>query len=454
MGYGVTQLRTAIITIQFDYRVMKGKEAAYRVEYDDPGKTILSYDVPGSDKWKTQRKILSVPQGATKMRIRLLAFPNETRPTLGVARFDDLKVALIADALNPLVSLAPKYEMLSIPKSTESASYTDSKIPGSNLIPNPSFEAGTWTEAVGDCNAYDANPIIGMKLATSSKSDGKASLELSAKRHIACTGTKQIDIKEGHKYLLSFDYQSPNSGAGGYAVRFNDPEDTALNEINKLIPTKEWQTYKKTFTVPYGASKATISVFANSDEDAINKTVVNRYDNFRLIEVPDIQGQYYAISGSTMPLQSPTKTDYTLVNPTKKLIHITGAKTPFYLSMSEAFHPQWRLELNNGKVQGINSWVPTAKPNAVAADQHFKLDDFLNGWYVDPAALCKQNAQGCKQNADGSYDLEMVAEFTPQRWFYVGGIVSATTLAVCLGYLGTLWYRKRRRLTHNSRVVS
>ncbi|QQR52502.1 hypothetical protein IPG36_08260 [bacterium] len=39
----------------------------------------------------------------------------------------------------------------------------------------------------------------------------------------------------------------------------------------------------------------------------------------------------------------------------------------------------------------------------------------------------------------------MVAEFTPQRWFYVGLIISATTLAGCLGYLGFVGWRKLRR---------
>ncbi len=33
------------------------------------------------------------------------------------------------------------------------------------------------------------------------------------------------------------------------------------------------------------------------------------------------------------------------------------------------------------------------------------IDDFENGWFVDPAELCKNNLVGCTRNSDGSYDI-------------------------------------------------
>jgi hypothetical protein len=109
--------------------------------------------------------------------------------------------------------------------------------------------------------------------------------------------------------------------------------------------------------------------------------------------------------------------------------------------MSEAYHDKWQLEMNNKKVQGLGAWLPGTTADAVPAEDHFKLDDFLNGWYVDVPALCKMQHL-CHLNADGSYDLEMVAEFTPQRWFYFGGVISVVTLLACLGYLGYAWRKK------------
>jgi hypothetical protein len=113
--------------------------------------------------------------------------------------------------------------------------------------------------------------------------------------------------------------------------------------------------------------------------------------------------------------------------------------------MSESYNPLWRLELNNNSAQGfLNKLLPWAQVNTVANNQHFDLNDFENGWYVDPAQLCKNNPAGCTREADGSYDIKLVAEFTPQRWFYVGSAVSILAVTASVGYLWHSRWRKNR----------
>jgi hypothetical protein len=102
----------------------------------------------------------------------------------------------------------------------------------------------------------------------------------------------------------------------------------------------------------------------------------------------------------------------------------------------------------------------------VPASDHIDLNDFENGWYIDPAELCSHNsagsnskvqssktkiAAGCTKNADGSYNLKLVAEFTPQRWFYVGSIISATTLLACIGYLTYNWRKDKKPKSYHAR---
>jgi len=60
------------------------------------------------------------------------------------------------------------------------------------------------------------------------------------------------------------------------------------------------------------------------------------------------------------------------------------------------------------------------------------------------APLSRGEFSSCVRNADGSYNLEMVIEFTPQRWFYLGLLISSITLFSCLGYLGYDWRRRRK----------
>ena len=114
--------------------------------------------------------------------------------------------------------------------------------------------------------------------------------------------------------------------------------------------------------------------------------------------------------------------------------------------------------MNNKKINGFfNKWVPWVKSNRVSDDQHFELNGFLNGWFVDTARLCQVESlkvhkvensglnSACVLNEDGSYDIEMVIEFFPQRWFYLGLLISGTTFIGCIGFLGWDFVRRRRR---------
>ena len=135
----------------------------------------------------------------------------------------------------------------------------------------------------------------------------------------------------------------------------------------------------------------------------------------------------------------------------KKVLRVLQEKEPgkftqFIKGKSWQFIPdQWQAQMNNQKIQGLfNKWWPFAKPDKIANEYHYELNGFLNSWYVDTENLCKSNS-ACTKNADGSYDIEMVIEFWPQRWFYLGLIISGTTLFGCLWYLGYDW-RKRRKI--------
>ena len=121
--------------------------------------------------------------------------------------------------------------------------------------------------------------------------------------------------------------------------------------------------------------------------------------------------------------------------------------------------------MNNEKINGFfNKWVPWVKPDRVSDDQHFELNGFLNGWFVDTAELCQVESykvhkvesgglnSACVLNSDGSYDIEMVIEFFPQRWFYLGLLISGTTFIGCVTYL-VIDFAKRRRRRRKKREI-
>ena len=321
-----------------------------------------------------------------------------------------------------------------------------------NLISNYSFENGSWQNQVGDCNNYDSNSKIGMKIVNSG-TDGNNALELMSTTHIACVSTN-INVNKGDQYLFSFDYKSNNADNAGYYFSFDNGDP-----ISAQIPVVDnnWHSYSKIIKVPDNSSVSSLNIYSYSKDGS--SSINTFYDNFHLIEIPENLNNVWLVSKKSENInQSPVIT-YQDSSPTKKLVHIKGANTGFFLAMSESWHPSWQLEMNNEKIHGLlSSWSPLSHPDKVPDDQHFELDGFLNGWYVDVHQLCEvQHVQGCTKNADGSYDLEMEIEFWPQRWFYVGLVISGTTLAAVLGYLGyagvvSLQRRRHRHIAEQTRV--
>lgn len=318
--------------------------------------------------------------------------------------------------------------------------YKDSNYDLENLINNASFESGLWREQVDDCNNFDAMPIIGMSNDNKQASDGYKSLQLTAKRHIACTSPSEVSVKPGERYLLSFDYKSSDDKRAGYFVGFDDENDTS---VGKRLSWRNdgWQTNSSVVEVPEGATKLKLIVYAYPNYTKGQPGTVN-YDNFYLTRVPDIESKFFLLSVPSVQFSEPPKVESSVVSPTMHKITVKGASEPFYIALKDTFHPRWRLALNNFKVDsGVNSWLPNAQADQVGDDDHFVINGSMNGWFVDPEQLCAKGP-GCFKNDDGTYDIELVAEFTPQRWMHVGLIISGFA---ALGAIGYFIYDRRKK---------
>jgi hypothetical protein len=74
---------------------------------------------------------------------------------------------------------------------------------------------------------------------------------------------------------------------------------------------------------------------------------------------------------------------------------------------------------------------------------HIPINGYANSWIIDPARICSEK-EFCIRNSDGSYDLEIVLEFWPQRIYYLGLGVSSVTLIGGIGYLICDFIRKTK----------
>jgi hypothetical protein len=82
---------------------------------------------------------------------------------------------------------------------------------------------------------------------------------------------------------------------------------------------------------------------------------------------------------------------------------------------------------------------------------HHLVYNYANGWTIDPSYI-KQNLPKSyyKENPDGSIDVELVLYFVPQSYFYLGLLISGTTLLGAFGYLAYDWRRRKAIHEHHA----
>ena len=130
-------------------------------------------------------------------------------------------------------------------------------------------------------------------------------------------------------------------------------------------------------------------------------------------------------------------------------MHLTNVTSSVFVNFSESFDPNWKVRV------GSFAWYNAFGANYFLPDAfHSESDATLNSFLIDPRYI-RQNlpASAYKVNPDGSLDVNLTLYFKPQSYFYVGLIVSGTTLLACLGYLG--WdfaARRRKRRTWQSKA--
>lgn len=149
-----------------------------------------------------------------------------------------------------------------------------------DVLQNGNFEAGLWEKQVGDCNAYDKNPKLGMRLVNDRT--GRA-VELSASRHSACTSSA-FNLEPTAKYIFSIDYRSDQAQFAEFFMRFGQSDQNGLSR--KLpVNTGQWHSYQELIEAS-GDRKGRIYIYSREPVNAVSSKTV--YDNLSLIKVSEV----------------------------------------------------------------------------------------------------------------------------------------------------------------------
>ena len=429
--------------LSYDYQSPNAQTASFYLRFNNSDQgAIKRFQTISDTEWHSTTQLITTPENTESGQLFMHALASD-RDQPNINHYDNFKMVelqQLGQLTIPEPDVSYSQHSLDITQTNPTFRFVDSSFDYKNAVRNGSFEDGMWQNKPIDCNNYDKDGKIGMGISKSSKTDGNQSLQLEATKHVACTYTS-VDVMPGTDYLLSFDYQGDPAAQAGYFVDFSEVDGGSQNQI--AITDRKWHTYSTKVHIPAMVTNVRLYLHAY-ESNASTKNVV-RFDNVKMLAVPSTSGQFYAVTQANDELTQPQKIAFQTDSQTHRTIKVTGAKGPFVLSLSETYHPGWRLELDNAKVAGINALRPGGAADTVA--DHFQLSGYGNGWFIDPEKLCANNAAGCTKQADGSYNIELVAEFVPQRWFNVSRALSVSTLVFAGGYIAFTHRRFKRDIS-------
>lgn len=395
--------------IRFDSATNGASKSGVRIEFIGSKKNIVNViqNTHDTTQMAGSGVLVEVPDFAQSFRLALVGFPDDNLQRTATTSFDNVRV----DSVEKIQLLPDKVSAEAV-----DASHLQVKL-GEEKMANGGFEGGPWKKDVDDCNAYDDKPILSASLESDA---ANKYLRLGAKRHIACTSTEIKDLAESSLVVFSFKHRGKIGSVARYALIFNDTRNTVLTGS---LPhkTNDWVKFSQVDRLPFGATGVRVVIYADPQSTTDDYNNID-YDNFSLKYFPESVSSTYITSGPNLLRDTtPNKATVDLIEsrPTFKKFRIKDIANDQAFIMSETYHSGWKL-----RVGSID----------VASDNHFRVNNDLNAWWLDLEKICYEN-KGCISNSDGSKDLLVDVDFTPQRYFVTAGIVSVVGFTILLGLL-------------------
>jgi len=301
------------------------------------------------------------------------------------------------------------------------------------------------------------------------------------------------------KYLARIPNHIPEQWPHGITLNESTKKDLYGALYQELINKPALALYKieDEFFLPKFYTSKTINIANNTDHlpEILSK------EDYQLRTVAYFKNQNPQKNKILEMIQNTKITpilEFTKIKPTKYKIHVHQAQNSFPLIFSAAFHEDWKLypnkdwkpnlnsqNLNNYQVVDANKydqadkkelttlikegWVSalgneriefisknfhdtiqndnlpkghiwdTWFEKALPEENHLVANGYANSWWIDLNQI-----QNYVENPDGSINFEIIAEFRPQKSFYITLSISFIALIGCIGYLSWRKIKNKR----------
>jgi len=276
-----------------------------------------------------------------------------------------------------------------------------------NLIPNNSFEKGLWEGAVNPFSPLLSKAEDQVSVFPDAF-EGKNSLRLTATRQSVAVFQPISHSRPGDIYKISFSVKNLKGKPVSFVI-WENSEDSLSPNFNPIISNRfgisnlptafsstllplssSWKSYEINFRSNPGFERIGIAFLA---EDGLGQDVLNLQTE-ALIDGVSVERVFtnplllrYVGPENKGSLPSITSNK---INSSFYEVEVKNAKEPYFLVLSEAFHPGWTIS---------------------APAQHLMVNGFANGWYL---------------NKKGNYKI--IIQFKPMAIYGVGIFISISTL--------------------------
>jgi hypothetical protein len=294
------------------------------------------------------------------------------------------------------------------------------KVPQQNAFMAP---LSSWSQ--GDCADINSN-----RNEVSFYSPQPNSIAMTARGgHDACT-YQSVPIDSHYTYYVSFWYNTNGYGSPPN-ISYNFDNIAGSNTFLNTTHSKQWRYESIEIDTPRTSSNLSLYLYSGKSTDTA-------YSDLTLSRSPKTFSDNLLITPTVSAKANDSISLKVKQNaPYKYSLTVASVNNNFLLNFMQPYSSQWTLSTLN-------------KSTDIAP--HILVNQYSNGWYIDINKLCVVQKK-CQQNANGSYNIKLVAYFSPQKYFYVGSTISSLALLTCISYLSYYFY-DRHNQANKHHIVS
>ena len=281
----------------------------------------------------------------------------------------------------------------------------------------------------GDCAQIDSLKSVDFEITGSNQDE----IDLIAQNgHNACIN-KTISVNNEKQYQLSFDYLRNANSAFQVYVDYGDGIPPLRIEEPALF--QNWNHFEYQIIPPFETKSIRIYLYSGSINSGM---ILTKYRGIRIGESDRRYWDNFLVSGS-YDMQNRKVPIIKKITSHKYEVLIKDYKleTDLFLNFKENFHSGWKIY----PYKNNQSWFSNLFEDSFDF-MHFPINSFSNGWLIN---VSQENADViCDRDNKDLCDLHFIIEFFPQRWFYLGLLISGLTLSGCVIYLFGSWVKFKR----------